>query len=76
MPCKVPPIRIGAACQPCTEREGLAALARVNSAGTSIICFYMFSRDFHDLRQNKTRRFRKENSFVLYLCGRDEGGHE
>ena len=27
MLCKVPPIRIGAACQPCTGREGLAALA-------------------------------------------------
>ena len=28
MPCQVPPIRIGAACQPCEGREGLAALAR------------------------------------------------
>ena len=30
MLCKVPPIRIGAACQPCTGREGLAVLANEN----------------------------------------------
>ena len=28
MPCQVPPIQIGAASQPCTEREGLDALAK------------------------------------------------
>ena len=31
MPCQVPPIQIGAACQPCTGREGLSALARRRS---------------------------------------------
>ena len=31
MLCQVPPIQIGAACQPRTGREGLAALAKLGS---------------------------------------------
>ena len=34
MVCQLPPIRIRVVSQPCTEREGLAALAKSSADGT------------------------------------------
>ena len=44
---KVPPIRIGVVCQPCTGRGGLAALAKIYRDGNTVLVSMVQSGSLH-----------------------------